>query len=300
MKLSVIILTHNEGVHIERALNSVARISADVLVVDSGSSDRTVELAKGLGANVVANPWINYATQFNWALGQLPAEADWVLRLDADEIVSPQLAEEMEERLASLGPDVAGICISRRMNFLGRPIRHGGMFPVRTVRIFRRSRGRCEDRWMDEHIAVDGPIADFRGEIVDDNLKPLSWWIDKHNGYSSREAVDLLNLEYRFLPAPRDDSAAVRGPAGAKRWIKNNVYSKLPTGLRALLYFLYRYFVRLGFLDGWRGTAFHVLQGFWYRYLVDTKLLEVRSAIERGKSPGEAVRDILGIRIASE
>lgn len=297
--LTVVILTRDEERHIARAIGSVAGIAERILVVDSGSTDRTVQIAQGLGAEVRVNPWRNYATQFNWALDQVPAGTGWVLRLDADEIVSPDLAARIAALLPTLPPEVEGVTCGRRMTFMGRPIRHGGLFPIRVLRLFRNGKGRCEDRWMDEHIKVSGQTADLDGEILDDNLNSLTWWTAKHNSYASREVVDLLNLEHGFMP--HDSVAALgHGQAGAKRWIKERVYARLPGGLRAFAYFAYRYLLRGGFRDGREGLAFHVLQGFWYRFLVDAKLAEVRRHMARhGVGAPQAIRDVLGIDVAA-
>ena len=298
MTLTVVILTKNEERHIVRAIASVAPLADRIVVVDSGSTDRTVELARDGGAEVLIHPFVTHAQQFNWALDQLPADTDWVFRLDADEVVTDSLASEIRARLSGLSTSVAGIYISRRMTFLGRPIRWGGLFPVRVLRLFRHGRGRCENRWMDEHILVEGETVGFNGEIVDDNLNFLTWWTEKHNAYASREVVDLLNLEYGFME--HETVADLRGgqQAGIKRWVKEKVYSRLPGGVRAFAYFLYRYVVRLGFLDGKEGTAFHVLQGFWYRYLVDMKLHEVKAYMRRTDCDAvTAIRDVLGIDV---
>lgn len=281
-----------------RAMVSVAGIADRVFVIDSGSTDRTVEIAKEAGAEVLTNGWVNYANQLNWALDQLPDETEWIFRLDADEVVTNDLAEEIRKSLGSLPPAVTGVYLSRHMTFLGRPIKWGGLFPVRVLRIFRQGKGRCENRWMDEHILVDGETADFRGEIVDDNLNSLTWWTEKHNAYASREVVDLLNLEYGFMA--HETVADLRGgqQAGIKRWLKEKIYARLPGGARAFAYFLYRYVIRLGFLDGKEGTAFHVLQGFWYRYLVDMKLHEVKVHMKRQRVDViSAIRDVLGIEV---
>lgn len=298
MTLTVVILTMNESRHIQRAIDSASAVADCVLVLDSGSTDATVEIAERNGAQVLYNPWRNYATQFNHALEHLPEGAEWVLRLDADEFVSCELAGEIAAELDGLGPEIDGVYVSRRMNFLGRPIRWGGVFPIRVLRLFRAGRGRCEDRWMDEHILVDGATAEFRGEIVDDNLNSLTWWTEKHNAYASREVVDLLNLAHGFMA--HETIAGLRDvqQAGVKRWLKEQVYARLPSGARAFAYFVYRYVVRLGFLDGKEGTAFHVLQGFWYRYLVDAKLHEVRLYMQRNNvDVVRAIRDVLGIDV---
>lgn len=298
MTLTVVILTKNEERHIRRALASVSGIADWCVVADSGSRDRTKELAVAHGAQVLENAWVNYATQFNWALDQLPGDTEWVLRLDADEIVTEALAQQIKETLPKLGSDTRGIYVSRRMHFLGRPIRWGGLFPIRVLRVFRHGAGRCEDRWMDEHILVDGATANLSGEIIDDNLNSLTWWTEKHNSYASREVVDILNHEYGFMP--QETVADLRGghQAGVKRWIKEHIYARLPGGFRAFAYFVYRYVVRLGFLDGKAGTAFHVLQGFWYRYLVDMKLYEVKIHMQRTNvDVSTAIRDVLGIDV---
>lgn len=302
MKLTVVILTFNEERHIGRAIESVRPISTRVLVVDSASTDRTREIAAALGAEVLENRWVNYATQFNWALDQLPADTEWVFRLDADEVVTDGLALEIRERLLDQALGTSGIYISRRMNFLGRPIRWGGLFPLRVLRIFRHGKGRCENRWMDEHITVNGDTSEFKGEIVDDNLNSLTWWTEKHNAYASREVVDLLNLEYGFMPLETVADLRSGQQASVKRWIKEKVYARLPAGFRALEYFLYRYVIRLGFLDSREGTAFHVLQGFWYRYLVDMKLHEVKTHMKQNNvDVVTAIREVLRIDIkASE
>lgn len=279
-------------------MSSVSSIADKVFVIDSGSTDSTVEIACEAGADVIAHPFVSQAKQFNWAIEQLPEDTEWVLRLDADEVVSNGLKIEINQRLAGLAPSVAGIYVSRRIHFLGRPIKWGGIFPVRVLRLFRHGTGRCENRWMDEHIIVEGETADFDGEIIDDNLNSLTWWTEKHNAYASREVVDLLNLEYGFMQ--HETVADIRGgqQAGVKRWIKEKVYARLPGGVRAFAYFFYRYVIRLGFLDGKEGTAFHVLQGFWYRYLIDMKLHEVKTYMRKNQvEPVTAIRDVLGIDV---
>lgn len=298
MTLTVVILTKNEECHITRALTSVAPFAERIFVIDSGSTDRTVELAIGAGAEVLENPWVNHAVQVNWALDHLPADTDWVLRLDADEVVTAELAREIREELDDVPEYIAGIYVSRRMAFLRKPIRYGGVFPVRLVRLFRYGKGRCENRWMDEHVTVEGKTTEFYGEILDDSLNSLTLWVEKHNSYASREVVDILNKECRFLPY--ESIADLRGgqQAGIKRWLKEHAYTRLPGGLRAFLYFFYRYVVRLGFLDGKEGAAFHVLQGFWYRFLVDAKLFEVRKYMKDNDADAvTAIDKVLGIKV---
>ena len=299
MKLVAVILTFNEEQHLARCIASLKGVADDIVIADCFSTDATLEIAHAHGARVIQRQWVNHATQFNWALTQLDADTDWVLRIDADEILTPPLVAEIQARLPAVGPEVDGVYWGRRMAFQGRLIRHGGVFPIRVLRLFRHGRGQCENRWMDEHIKVAGPTADFDGEMIDDNLSSLTWWTDKHNKYASREAVDLLNLQYHFMP--HDSVASLRGgkQAGVKRWIKEVVYARLPGGFRAFAYFFYRYVIRLGFLDGQAGTAFHFLQGFWYRYLVDAKVAEVKRYMRQNDADAvTAIDQILGIKVS--
>jgi glycosyltransferase involved in cell wall biosynthesis len=276
VRLAVIILTLNEERHIARCIDSVKHLASHVLVVDSFSSDRTIALARQCGAVVVQHAWANHASQFNWALEHVPSDADWVLRLDADEVVTDELRRSIRDALRTLPEDVSGVTVNRRIYFLGSWIRHGAVYPMRVLRLFRRGTGRCEPRWVDEHIVVSGRIIHLAGDIADVNLNNVTWWIQKHNGYASREALEVL------LAADGSGDVAPAGlarQARRTRWMKANVYARLPLGWRAALYFLYRYILRGGFLDGWPGLVFHVLQGFWYRFLVDVKVLELRNVM---------------------
>lgn len=296
MKLVAVILAFNEEMHLRRCIESLRGCVDGILVVDSFSTDGTTKIAEEMGARVLSHAFHNYATQFNWALEHVDADTDWVLRIDADEVLTPELAREMRDRMGALPPNVAGIYINRWMVFLGRSIRWGGVYPIRVLRIWRHGLGHCENRWMDEHVKVDGDTVVFPGGIRDENLNSLVWWTAKHNWYSSREAVDLLNLKWRFQPF--ETVASLGSGAGVKRWVKENIYARLPGGARAFAYFFYRYVLALGFLDGKPGLAFHFLQGFWYRYLVDAKVDEVENYIKRHDvAMEEAIYRVLGIEV---
>ena len=298
MTLAAIILTLNEEKHLERCISSLDGVVDTVFVVDCYSTDRTLEIAKLRGVIVKQHPWTNHAAQFNWALSQLDSSVDWVLRIDADEYLTPELALEIQKKLAIVEEETEGIYLRRRMAFMGKMIGYGGVFPVEILRLFRNGAGKCESRWMDEHIKVEAGTVVFENELIDDNLNPLSWWIDKHNKYASREVVDILNREHRFMYYDSVASLSDGSQASTKRWIKENVYSKLPIGAGPLLYFVYRYFIRFGFLDGKEGAAFHFLQGFWYRYLVDLKLMEVNKYIKLNQcNVTVAIKEVLDIDI---
>jgi glycosyltransferase involved in cell wall biosynthesis len=296
--LTVIILTLDEEIHIQRCIESIVRVATRVIVVDSGSTDRTRAIAAEHGADVYQNPFMNYASQFNWALDNTGITTEWVMRLDADEYITPELARMLPATLTTAALEVSGYTLRLRRVFMGKWLRHGALYPIRLLRVWKYGRGRCEERWMDEHMVVNGELRHLNGDFADHNLKSLTWWTDKHNRYASREAVDLLTLEYGLRTRQAyGGTARDHGPAAVKRWIKENVYSSLPGGLRALAYFLYRYVLRLGFLDGEAGAIFHVLQGFWYRYLVDAKVAEVRQRMrETGEDVATAAEHLFGIR----
>lgn len=281
--LAVIILTYNEEIHIGRAIESVSAIAKEIIVVDSFSTDRTTQIAKERGAKVLQNEFINHSRQFQWALENAPITSTWIMRLDADEIVESDLAQEITEKLPAISEDVVGINLKRKQIFMGRWVRHGGRFPLVLLRIWRLGKGRIENRWMDEHIVVwGGRSVSFNGGFADHNLKNLSSFIDKHNNYATREAIDVLNQKIGFSPLDIDVQLSSVSPTTAiKRFIKTRIYNRVPFPISALSYFLYRYFIQLGFLDGREGLIYHVLQGFWYRFLVGAKVFELEKAIAR-------------------
>ncbi|HEX7387950.1 MAG TPA: glycosyltransferase family 2 protein [Castellaniella sp.] len=295
--LTIVILTFNEAIHIARCLKSAQQVAADIFVVDSYSTDTTIAQAESLGARVWQHTFENHAAQFAWALAELPIKTEWVMRVDADEVISPTLATNIGRQLSQATTGVNGFLVRRHVTFMGNPIRHGN-FPQWVLKIWRRGEGAIEQRWMDEHMMLkSGRALRIQGDFVDDNLNSVTWWTAKHNAYASREAVDLLNARYAFLPkAAAADTLS--DYARAKRWMKNHLYAHLPLGLRALAYFLYRMTFQLGILDGRNGFAFHLLQGFWYRYLVDTKVREVTQAMKREHIDCvAAIHKVLGIRL---
>ena len=270
--LTVIVLTRDEAVHLPRLIESLARLSCRILVVDSGSTDGTAEIAQRFGAEVVSHPFESHAAQFNWALDHLTINTPWVMRMDADEYLLPALAEELAGTLPAAPATVGGWMVRRRVFFWGRWIRHGGYYPTWLLRVWRTGAGRIEERLMDEHAVLSkGEIRRLEHDIVDENLKGLGPWTDKHNRYADHEVLDLVERNTGL-----DESGAPAGQAGRRRRLKFSLYGRAPLFLRAFLYWVYRYFFRLGLLDGVPGLVFHFLQGFWYRFLVDAKLYERR------------------------
>ena len=276
--IAALILTCNEEKHIARCIKSLKGVCEEVFVVDSFSKDKTVEIARKLGAVVFQNPWRNYSTQFNWGLDNCPITTDWVWRIDADEYLEGGLGEAMKKTLAGCAAEVNGIYVRKRIDFMERPLLHGGWYPSYHLKVFRRGHANCENRWMDEHIRIfDGLTMTVKqGNQVDANLNDLTWWTEKHNGYATREMVDMLMMEYGIDAKEHEIKPKFFGTEEQrKRWLKMK-YVRTPLFVRPFVNFTIRYVLKRGFLDGKAGFIWHLLQGFWYRFLVDAKIYEFK------------------------
>jgi glycosyltransferase involved in cell wall biosynthesis len=288
--ISVVILTYNEELHIERCIKSLLPVVKEIFIIDSFSTDKTVEIAESLGAKVYQNPWINYALQFQWGLDNCPIKTEWVMRMDSDEYILPELQNEISNKMESIENDISGIYIKRRVYFKDRWIKHGSYYPTWLLRIWRYKDGKIEERWMDEHIKLStGKTIQFESDLVDDNLNDLTWWTTKHNNYATREAVDVLNIIHEFLKYDEVDSNFFGTQEERKRFLKKK-YANLPLFTRPFIYFLWRYFIKLGFIDGKQGLIWHFLQGFWYRFLVDAKIYEIQ---KKAKDLNLSLKDTL-------
>jgi glycosyltransferase involved in cell wall biosynthesis len=294
--ISILILTFNEEKHIKRCIESLLPISNNIFIVDSFSQDATVEIAKSLGAKVYQNIWTNYAKQYQWGLDNCPIETEWVMRMDSDEFILPELAIEINAKINGLGNSTSGVFIKRRVNFMGRWIKHGSYYPIWLLRIWRYKEGKIEERWMDEHIKLSsGTTIQFENDLVDDNKNNLTWWTNKHNNYATREAVDILNTIYSFKCYDEVEPNLFGTQEQRKRKLKY-FYAYMPLFLRPFIYFIWRYFIKLGFLDGKQGLVWHFLQGFWYRFLVDAKINEIYSKVGKDKENIQKVlKDDYGI-----
>ncbi|WP_336984551.1 glycosyltransferase family 2 protein [Acinetobacter soli] len=292
--LAVVILTYNEEMHIERAIKSVQSIASEIFVIDSGSKDATVKIAQKNGATVLYHPFINQAKQFNWALDNAPITASWIMRLDADEIIEPDLALEIQQKIPQLDANIVGINLKRKHIFMDRWVRFGGRYPLILMRIWRTGYGRVEDRWMDEHVVISsGETTTFDGGFADHNLNDLTFFTDKHNKYATREAIEVLNHKYQLFNQDKSlNSDSTSFQASFKRNIKEKIYNKLPFTLSAFAYFIWRYIFQLGFLDGRSGLTYHFLQGYWYRFLVGAKIMELEKAIEGMTDKREIIKKI--------
>jgi len=274
--ITAVILTYNEEIHLERCINSLKRINARIIIVDSYSTDSTLDIGKKHNATIYQNKWINYGTQYNWALNNCEIVTEWTLRIDADEILDDKLVDDINSKLPYLNDKINGVYFLRGLGFLGKSINNGGMQGVYHLKLWRTGHGYCEPTWMDEHIKLhDGDTVRFKGKLIDDNLSNIHSFVDKHNGYATREAINYFNLLYSFNKK-YEIEAGLTGSQDVRIKYFKNVYYKLPMFLRAFIYFGYRYIFQLGFLDGTKGFIYHFLQGLWYRLLVDFKVYEVR------------------------
>ena len=275
--IAVIVLIGQERIHLQRCVEKLAALSPrQIFLVESQPDDGGVAIAKetaekfGLRLETKYNKWSGlYAKQFNWALDNLPIESEWILRLDADEYLTPDTIEKLKSFLSptptsnsNSNDAVAGLTLELKRRFCGGEIRHATN-GIRLLRIWRRGKGRSEERAMDEHIIVDGKVIDFDGAFYDDNLNSMDWWREKHRGYAKREAADALAFargEIHFKPA-------------------KEAYYKLPRYFRAFAYFCIRYFLKGGFLDGYAGWMWNFWQGLWYRCLVDREIGKLQHAV---------------------
>lgn len=277
LSLAAIILTYNEEIHIERCINSLKSFASQIIVIDSFSTDNTVELAQQMGAIVLQNKWENmYAKQLNWGLENAPLNCEWILRIDADEIITPELAIEIERELPLVSEDVTGVVLPLFNLFMGKKIKRG-TGKLKILRLFKRGKAICENRMMDEHmVLLDGHSVEFSNSMIDQNLNNLTWWTTKHNLYSIREMVDLISHEFKLNESTPSENELTK-EAKNKRLLKSK-YSRMPLFWRAGVYFFYRYIIKGGFLEGKEGFLWHFLQGFWYRILVDAKIYEIKKA----------------------
>lgn len=277
MDFSFIILTFNEEQHLPRLLASIETLQASVYILDSGSTDRTLEIAEAYKASVLTHAFENHPLQWEYALQHFEIHTPWIIGLDADHIVTPELLGLLEAFQSDKIPnDVHGIYFNRKNYFKGKWIRHGGYFPKYLLKMFRTGYGRSDtNENMDHRFIVEGKTMIWKtGYLIEENLKEnnISFWIHKHNRYSDLVAQE----EIERMQSLRTQSIQpnIWGTPDQKiAWMKR-IWWKLPLFVRPLLYFIYRYVWQLGILDGKRGFIFHFLQAYWFRLVVDIKIYE--------------------------
>jgi glycosyltransferase involved in cell wall biosynthesis len=269
MRPTVILLSFNSEDTLGATLARARQVSDEIFVIDSFSKDGTVALAESFGAKVVEHAFENYGAQRNWGIDNLPITRKWQLHLDADEVMD----DELVAAILALPdePELAGYFVPRYVRFLGRVMRHGGMSPTWHLRLFRSGVGRCEDRKYDQHFLLAGPGAtgQLPGIMIDDIAMSLSEWTARHNRWADGEVAEMGANE----EAGRIVADSKGNPVQRKRALRQK-YNNLPLFVRPFVLFGYRYFFKLGFLDGTEGFIFWVLQTFWFRFLIDAKIWE--------------------------
>lgn len=265
--VAVVILARDEEENIAQALASVCGWAREVYVVDSGSGDQTVHIASRFSCSVVQHAFEGFPSQRNWSLAELPIRSEWVLFLDADEWLTPELRGEIGRVIAD-GPAENGFFIRRRLMWMGAWIRRG-YYPVWLLRLFRRGKGRCEDRPVNEHILIEGAAGQLEHDFIHEDRKGVAAWIRRHNEYARREAEEMLRTSQ--VARPRLFGTQFE----RTRWLRTRVYDRLPLLIRPMMYFLYRYILRGGFLDGRSALLYHFLHALWYPLLIDINCLEI-------------------------
>jgi glycosyltransferase involved in cell wall biosynthesis len=274
--VSVVILTFNEARNLPACLQSVVAWAADIVVVDSGSTDETLAIAAAHGARVVTHAFDTHARQWAWALAEVPLATEWVLALDADHAVTPELQQAIIRAVGGGDSTIAGYFLNRRQVFRGRWIRHGGYYPKYLLKLFRRGAVSLDAAdLVDHHFRVAGPTARLAGDLIEDNRNEAAIfdWIAKHNRYARLQAREELARLAGTQP-----TGDWRGNPDERTQRQKALWARMPGYVRPLGYFLYRYVLRFGFLDGKQGFVFHFLQAWWYRLLVDINLDELRKA----------------------
>lgn len=275
--ITAIILTRNEKDFIEDCILSINDIVKRIVVVDSFSEDNTCELAKNLGAEVYQHEFYNYSKQYKYAVNIADVKTKWILRIDADERLTKESAEELNKLCnENEDTDVSGIVLRFYNMFLNKPMYHGGMYPWKKLSVYKTGLGDIEDRNMDEHIILSsGKTIESKIDSKHLAFRGLTFFTNKCNWYSTREAMDYFDN----IPTDSTNSSL-------KTILKMKVYYKLPLGFRSWLYYAYRYYIRLGFLDGKEGKIFAFLHAYWYRFLVDAKIYEHEKLGEEFKPTG--------------
>lgn len=278
--ITVLVPTFNEQKNIRKCIESVNGFAEKIIIIDSFSSDETKQISEGFGCEVVQGEWSTFSEKINWALENLNIETQWVMRLDADEVLGPNFARVFES--TTLTADA--YAIRRKFVFLEKELNFGGWGSLWDIRIWRKGHVQMENRVLDEHMNVTGELKRLNVKVLDDSYKGLphaieknfesrvAFWVEKHNKYSDLEAHSFFKSRSAF--GQGDYSAKV------KRFLKNTVYYKTPLFIRPFVYFFYRYFFLLGFLDGRQGLIVHVLHSFWYRFLVDVKIYERQNTLD--------------------
>ena len=269
--VTALIITKNEELNIGECLASIQNFCSRIIVVDSGSVDKTVLLSKEMGADVYFHEFETHARQRNWALANCHIKTKWVLRLDADERLTPELITELEHLMAiHKDDDVNGITMEAWLYFLGKKIKHGCR-NKRKLMLFKNEKAFIEDRRMDEHtILTEGKSVSAKNRFIHYDFKDMTNWINKLNWYATKEVDDYFDYKSGSMVCELGEDPKIK----AIRKKKYGFYYRLPLFFRSWLLFIFNYIFKFGFLDGKEGFIYHWMYHRWYRLLVDAKILE--------------------------
>ena len=276
--LSIIIPVFNEELLLPRVLENISSLGVDIFILDSYSTDRSVEIAQSFGAHIHSGQWQSFSDKLNWGLNLLPIKTEWVMRLDADEYLTPEFIDGIENILRTAKPNVDGMIVRRRFIFLNKWLKHGGMYPLEHMRITRKGKAVYESRLLDEHVAVPGEVIRISGDIVDEDHKGLVNWLSKHVRYAEAQCF----MDWHQSEEPQKSWKTLDGGLKWRRFLKEEIYSRSPSFIRPFGFWFYRYFLLLGFLDGKAGFIWHFLHAYWYRFSIDALIYEAK--VTNGKS----------------
>lgn len=277
LNMSVIILTQNEELNIESCLKSIAGWVGEIFIVDSGSTDQTLKIASLYTDKIIYHPFENYSKQRNWAQENLNLNYNWVFHIDADERVSMELKNNLInffEKIESY-KNIVGLLVRRRIEFLGKHIKYGGIYPTYHCRIFKKELGHCEEKEYDQHFIVNGPSLRIEADLIEETANSLFQWTARHNRWAEMEARYLLQKKADGNNKRLIQPNIIGSPIERRRWFRY-YYEKSPIFFRAFIYFCIRYFIRFGFLDGIPGLIYHFLHGLWFRFYVDACYYELK------------------------
>ncbi len=275
---SFIVLTFNEEFHLPRLLSSIQSLKASTYILDSGSTDNTLNIATEFGCTIKSNPFVNHPSQWHAALTSFDITTPWVICLDADQIVTNELMSLLQNFKDEDYKDVSGIYFNRKNIFKGKWLKHGGYFPLYLLKMFRFGVGYSDlNENMDHRFIVPGKTIIWKtGYIIEENYKEnqISFWINKHNRYSDLVATE----EWERIQKLRTQTLQpnIFGSPDQKKAFLKSIWWKMPLYVRPFIYFFHRYVIQLGILDGKQGFVFHFLQAFWFRLVVDIKIDEIK------------------------
>ena len=282
--ISAIILTYNEEKHIKRCILSIRKFVKKIIIIDSYSNDKTIQIAKKYKAKIYKHKFVNQSKQINWGIKNIKFTTKWLLRIDADEYLTKPLKDKVIIKLRSNDSNYSGISFNRKIKFINKEINFGITSPHKTLRIWKKNKGRCLDHWMDEQIIVNGDVIHINETLIDHNLNSFNWWKKKHINYAKREAINffLMSNVFNIKNENKKNLKKINSQYKSK-YNKTKIYYKIPIFIRPIFLFMYSYVLKLGFLNSWQGLIFNLYQVLWFRFLVDMNIYKIKKKLKSEK-----------------